>query len=441
MRALMMLVGWLCAVGLLSASAVGRQADRLERVARYVDDVTVLAVEVDVERLDTDAVLNDIARTIADLAREQDPTAVGKSDEAIVGAKKAAGAWRAAFKAAGGRYLYLLVQFNPSVSEPFMALAPLAEGADADAAKAAVRDLPLPMSRDPEVVEGVVVSGTSELRRGKPTADAPRREELAKAFSRAGDAPIRIALIPSETVRRALAENLTQLPAELGGGPTEPLTTGIVAGWGSLAIPPAWSLKLVLETPSEDQAKGVAKALDGILKVGRERGDPVIVKPMIEVLVPRAEGNLVVIAAGAEKFERLKRAAVPAMAKARAAARRAVAASNVRQQVMGCLIYAQDHNNEWPASLQVLVDSGVLTAPMLLNPERPELKAPFAYVRPAPRELENADWSSYVIVHEVYDAWPAAGIWVGFADGHVQMVTDEAWFRERLAEAKKRSAK
>lgn len=424
----------------LGSAAYSRQADRLERVAKYVDDVTLLVVEIDVDRFDTDALLNDFARTLSDVAREQDPAALGKSDEMVAGPKKAAVAWREKFKKAGGRYIYVLVQFNPSVGEPLTTLVPLNEGADANAVTEAIRDLPLPLSRDPETRDGMVVAGALELRRDKPAAEAPRRNELSSLLARANEAPVRLAFIPSETVRKALAENMTALPAEVGGGPTEPLTSGITSGYGSLSLPPAWNLKLVLECPDEAKAKDVAASLDAVLKSGLERGDPLIVKPIVESLQPRAEGSIVVISAGVEKFERLKRAAIPAMAKARTAARRVVAASNIRQQIMGCLIYAQDNKNEWPASLQTLVDKGIIQPAGLANPDRPGDRG-FVYIRPNPKDLENADWSSHIVVHESFDAWPPAGIWVGFADGRVQMVTDQKWFQERLADAMKRSAK
>jgi prepilin-type processing-associated H-X9-DG protein len=36
------------------------------------------------------------------------------------------------------------------------------------------------------------------------------------------------------------------------------------------------------------------------------------------------------------------------------------------------------------------------------------------------------------MLYEAYDAWPQGGIGVGFADGHVETVADEASFQKML---------
>jgi hypothetical protein len=128
--------------------------------------------------------------------------------------------------------------------------------------------------------------------------------------------------------------------------------------------------------------------------------------------------------------------------RAREAARRAITASNMRQQLVGCMIYVADNNNEWPASLDALVAKGILSRDMLRDGSGREGGVAFTYIRPDPARLERADWSKHVVLHEtVPEAWPAEGVWVGFADGHVQIVTDEAWFKAIVEQSKKMAAK
>jgi hypothetical protein len=414
----------------------------LETTARYVDQSAVAVLQIDVERLDTDAVMNDLARTLSDAAREHNPGELGKSDESIKAARERAAAWRAKFRAAGGRELFFVVVFKPGVDLPVVGLAPFGEGAKADQLMALMKELPGTLGAGARVNEGVVVTGDATLAAGMPLAEPARGAELRAAFERAGEAPVRVAIIPSEVVRRAVAENIPTLPAEMGGVATSVLTEGVTRGWGSLSVPPGWSMKLVAESASEEAAAALASMLKKSMKAMTEHGDPAVSDLLLATLEPRAEGTLVVITAGDEKIERLKRAVGPVLLRAREAARRAITASNMRQQLVGCMIYVADNNNEWPASLDALVAKGILSRDMLRDGAGREGGVAFTYIRPDPARLERADWSKHVVLHEtVPEAWPAEGVWVGFADGHVQIVTDEAWFKAIVEQSKKMAAK
>lgn len=430
----------LMALSLDARAQAPRPAD-VELVARFVDQTSVAVVRIDIGRLDTDAVLNDVARTLSDELREKNPAELGVADEGIKKARDEAKAWREKFAAAGGRELYLVLSFNPAADPPLIGIAPTGSNAKADELIALLRELPEPLGRNARAIEGAIIFGPEALLDGKPLAEAERLEEVTRTLKRAGDAPVLVSLIPAEFIRRAIAENMAELPAELGGGPTTVLTKGVVAGWGSLSVAPSWSFKMVAESESEEAAQQLAATLTKAIENATSATPPELGAELRKLLAPRAEGNLVVIAMGNERFASLKKLLVPSMLQARKAARRVVVATNMRQAVMGCFIHAQDHNDQWPKDLQSLVRDGTLPAAMLTSPDRPDLAEAFAYIPPDMGEMHKENPSELVVMYEKYDQWPEQGVWAAYADGHVQLVLDEKQLKVSIDYAVKRQAK
>ncbi|TKJ39289.1 MAG: hypothetical protein CEE38_00655 [Planctomycetes bacterium B3_Pla] len=103
-------------------------------------------------------------------------------------------------------------------------------------------------------------------------------------------------------------------------------------------------------------------------------------------------------------------------------------AKNMKKILLNCIMYAQEHQDQWPDNLQDLNVYG-LAADDLMNPRHPEEETGYVYVRP-----ERPPSPSQVVLYEKYDSW-ADGINVGFVDGHVEFVTEESVFKSRLEES------
>ena len=109
--------------------------------------------------------------------------------------------------------------------------------------------------------------------------------------------------------------------------------------------------------------------------------------------------------------------------------------NNIRNIVLACAAYTRTHEGEWPDNLHVLLDPKLLSTDRFFrNPRRPELAVGYVLVKPSKKAVE-AGANETVVIYEAYDAWPQGGINVGFADGHVQLMTDEAAFKKRLGES------
>jgi prepilin-type processing-associated H-X9-DG protein len=95
---------------------------------------------------------------------------------------------------------------------------------------------------------------------------------------------------------------------------------------------------------------------------------------------------------------------------------------------MGCWIYAQNHNENFPDSLDQLVADKHITSDVIKAPDGSDL---FVYIKLTAEQWKN-DPSRTVMLYEKFNAWPARGISVGFVDGHVEIINDQKAFEELL---------
>lgn len=95
---------------------------------------------------------------------------------------------------------------------------------------------------------------------------------------------------------------------------------------------------------------------------------------------------------------------------------------NIKKLLLAGFKYG-DKNGQWPATLEGF--AGEVNPEVLVNPASPERG--YVYIRPQ-GQYPNAE---SVVIYEHYEQW-GEGINVGFGDGHVEFMKDEAEFLKRL---------
>ncbi len=120
---------------------------------------------------------------------------------------------------------------------------------------------------------------------------------------------------------------------------------------------------------------------------------------------------------------------MPALAKAREQARSAASMSNLKQIGLGLIMYADDHQGNWPADLEQ-AKSYWPNARVLESPRKPkDFAGPsYIYLSGQPKTIDPGN----VVVYE-NPGYCTDKINVLFADGHVQAMKPEA-FRNALQE-------
>ena len=115
-------------------------------------------------------------------------------------------------------------------------------------------------------------------------------------------------------------------------------------------------------------------------------------------------------------------AMLPAITMVRESARRTSSGNNERQLVLGCLVWANDHDQKWPPTLdQMMKDNRDMPAKMLIDPSDLKNPHPYLYVRP----VSTATATQPVIVED-----PACNhgklSMVCYGDGHVGLIKGDA---------------
>ena len=299
-----------------------------------------------------------------DLARWQAATSsrriLGKlaDDADVAGVASAVDGRVAALKKAGATDLFLLV--DPSDMPGFpVAVVPLAAEGDARGVTEVLTgggpDLPIrwPASG---TIRGAVVAGTPDalarIREVKPGT----RPELAAALASAGDATIRIAILPSTAQRRAIEESFPTLPPQVGGGPIATVSRGVT--WASIAMAtePRPTLRLVVQARDADSARGLRKIAQDALNLlaGATRSNPSTAElaEAVDRMKPEANGDRVTLEADLEKTAAL--VSVP-VRQFREAVHRSQCVNNLKQIGLAMHNYHSTHNT-FPAAFVAAKD-------------------------------------------------------------------------------------
>ena len=327
------------AVTLLSLVAPTQGPD----VAPVLGEEVAAVLRVDLSRLDVPTALR---RVVGPAAAEADLAPLSSMVAGLVDPLKKAGA----------REVYVLVDPADMPGLPVVAV-PLPAGADGAAIAAIFRaGLPGGNAKWPAAatIRGVVVAGTeaalARVRDAKP-ADRPA---LAAALSAVGDGPIRLALIPGETLRRAVEESVPSLPASLGGGPIGALTRGMNWAAVSLSIEPKPTLRAVVSTRDEAASRAILEVVAEGLKVAAAaiKQDPAAASlaDALGRMKPVAKGDRVTLDADLSAAAALVAAPI---GQAREAARRSQCTNNMKQIGLAMHNYLSANRDAFPPAYSV----------------------------------------------------------------------------------------
>ncbi len=419
--------------------------------AALIDDQTVAVARVDLGGINLDASiawLNELGKT------------AGASEQLIWNPNDFVPAYAdlnrtvSGLKQSGVRDVYIVVhdpfQMLISGAGPDLVFT-LAAGGDAQAVERQVAPLIPggPAKRHPAVVgrSVVVVSDEQALRRLRDAGPAATTQPAAaaalqKVLSAAGDAPLQLAVVPTNDMRRAFGELLPVLPAQLGGGPTSTLSRGM--RWLSLAIrlPPEPSLRLVIQAQDARAADDLLTVANASLKLATDNGMP---QPLADALRPKVEADQLVTALDAPALTRIAGDfLIGPMLRAREVSARVRSMNNLKQIGLAAITYADQHKGEFPKSLgELLAGQDAMSPAVLLNPRTH--RGPPSTLPDAKAAAEWADrhadyvWlgagrnardthAETVLAYEKPEGM-TDGLNLLFADGHVEF--------ENLAEANK----
>jgi hypothetical protein len=92
---------------------------------------------------------------------------------------------------------------------------------------------------------------------------------------------------------------------------------------------------------------------------------------------------------------------------------------------MACIMYRENHNEQFPAELNDVIGTEGMTAEKLAklisSPDKPNAPPAILYRRPRP----DKEWGTEIILYEAPDQRRDNKVAAGFTDGHCQIMTQE----------------
>lgn len=286
-----------------------------------------------------------------------------------------------------------------------------------------------------EVVGKTVVAKPAHQRQGAAQTKPSARPDVQEALKSIGDAPVGLAIIPPDSSRKWFGQTVPTLPPFFGGGPGTQVTQGLKWAVISGQLPPNISAKLIIQSQDAASAQAfrgvIEKGLDFWANMAKSQAGMDDAANLIKPLLPAQEGDRLTLSVGQQQVDAFVAGITPAMRSARQNAVHVQSSSNMRQLLIGCIMYANDHKGQWPPTLDAAIAQLHSAQQLLINPANPTAKPGYIYVKPANPQNPQA-----LVLYEAYDKWPGQ-INVGYADGHVEATRDQARFNELLKAAGK----
>jgi prepilin-type processing-associated H-X9-DG protein len=415
-------------------------------ISKFINEQTVLAIDVDLTKLDGAA----IAATLMDLSKAAGITGAEPMQMSEAEAKQGlahATGWINDAKAAGAKSMFIVMDSAAMQRTGPTMIIPVPD----DKAAAIAKMIPTPggppqqqqgpgRRATPNMPQGTVVpgvgvvwalpAGVSSVKAIKP---APRAE-LTAAFKAAGAAPIKLAFALDDKTRQEMVKNL---PPMIMGKPTTLITKDFQ--WASVAAtaPPNLTLKGIAQSTDAATAKSTDELIVSAVLMNQKNKNSKLPDELITLITPHAQGNQLVVNLDAKQVNELAVAMKEPMARSRQVAKRVQSASNIRQLLQTCLLFANENKGKYPEDFKALQAaiakySGAnpeTAKRMLTNPRHPEIQPGYIYVKPPKGNAATADT---VVIYESHKDF-GDGINVGFGDGHVEWVGQKQQFEQMLA--------
>ena len=409
-------------------------------IAPLLDDATYLVLHADLSKTQPSVwvkALGDIAMESGRAVMAADE--VAELQQNIERAAVQFDAMASEFTAAGGRDCYLLGTFHAfGPSRPVVIAAPIPDGADG------ARIMDLMGSLGPaQQLRGMVVIAPPHVVAAMDASPATARPGLAQAWATEADGTtLRAALIPAPYTRRLLSEFMPELPPAMGGASTSSVVAGLQWARITMRTEPAIGASVYVQSANDDASVALRQAIRGGLEAALQmitQGQIGDAGTAAAALTPAVHGDSLTLELDRTGVRSIIDHMRPPLEAARASARQTKSMTQIRQILMAVHIATDANQGVWPNDLDALLggDEPILTRDLLVNPRREHgLTGTYVYVRPSLAiSSPKMRASTLVLAYEGYTQWPSNGLAVGFADGHVEWIVDEARFTELMKPA------
>ena len=405
-------------------------------IAPFVNQQTIAVVHADLTQVNFDA-LDKWVEQVLDQSKLDDEDRKSMANN-LHQATQEARRWTAEFNQAGGNVVWVVFTLeNYPPSPPMFIVAPLEKGTDpAGLTKVfAAKGYSVAQIHDALLITPPG-SGAQRFRNIRPEP----RPDLDKALAQAGAGSLQVALIPSTAARKIFETMAPPLP---DGQSATVLSRGILWGGGAVKLPPDLSIQLVVQSQDNAAAQDLLKLLNYFAAAAHQQnnGDynKISLLRAAAALADRAkvQGDRLIISLDQAHATEVALDAGNSLRGASEQTQRIRSASNIRQLLQGWMMYANENKGAAPNSLEQLQKAEDMSDAVLVDPRHPQMKPGYVYIKPPnvpdPGIAHPDEW---IVIYERFNHF-GEGINVGFADGHVEWISDEKQFNQMLQKAQR----
>lgn len=427
-RWLLLFVSLLCA----SFVTVSNAGNDLSALAPCLNEQTFAVVHLNTTTFSVDALVDHLLQLIQQHGGTE---VLAQTRGDLENFRQRGGGRIKAFGAAGGRDVYAV--FNLIDLPHFVIVVPVPEAANAELLRKRIEEATEDFdvgrlqihATDKLILVGLETS--IKLLLNMQPAPCSRLETALQACNKK---TLRIALAPSDDQRRILSEMLPALPFMSQDQQTHLLKFGL--NWIALGVdtPPTMTVRSVIAMDHTDRARSMLAWLQNLYTaLGQE---PQLssripqLEAVIQILTPQLEGQYLGLTLDAAMVKQLEKQLVgPWLVEMQQKALRYACGSHVSDIGRAVLIYANDHEDKLPPSLEALVPDYGLSPQHIICPAN-KTKESYVY-RGA--DLSCADSPTMVVAYDRCENHRTrGGRNVLFLDSRVVWMT-ESTFQEAIA--------
>lgn len=257
-------------------SALGLQAQTDEanakHLARFLSDQTLMVGKMDLTQIDANASFDLLLGMKLPV---HDQLLAGKTKVAQI---------KAALLQAGAERLYLVYNQVELFQWPVVYV-PLKDTAQAETVASLIAHLqPGPFPKRPswlapgrevgwKVIDNYVVVGNANAIQALAASKPIERPDFQAASKALKDAPVQLLVLPTNDLRKIVAETMPQFPTELGQGSTAVISKGVQWAVVTASLPPEFQAHLVVQTSHPSHALELQKLWQTMLSSMKKETD------------------------------------------------------------------------------------------------------------------------------------------------------------------------
>lgn len=407
----------------------------------FLNDNTVLFARLRTDQLDIVKVEQFIKDAVTNKATSK-PTDYAQFEKALDEQMGEAARWLREFKEAGGHEIDMVAQADTISRDGPVLIVPLSADTNSQQISALLQTghkdghiTPAANEWEPAsyVVPGkAVLYSTKRILnefKGIVPASSPR---IAEAISASGDAPEVLVMALNSAYRAAL---LKDLPPTILAQRTAPIVNGTDWIEQSTTFPPDANVHLVIKTSDPAVAIQISQLMGASLAMVlsvKELGSFQDRMQIVQLLTPKLKSDRVEINLASDQLAELTRGLEPLYMAGVRQSLRVESMSHMRQILVAVQMYRADHKGQYPADLDAVKPFiHPSNEDLLTNPADPSRKPAYIYLKPIDT---SSPAYQQMILYESHEKF-GRGVNAGFADGHVEFISNPQRFKDLLLQA------